>query len=521
MAVIVAFDIEGGLNLDAGPAAPWIEKAEGRVSVPYLVAADNVVFKMDGWPQKMPGASAVNASATGATDTVAGIYDYWRAGSGALTQKRVIVSGTAIYKDDADGVWDSLATGFEADKVPAFETMNDELIIASDSTTDVPQVYDQSTIGNLGGSPPNFSFCVEHKRRLFAAGVQGQRSRLYYSGFGAHEDWSGSGSGAIDVAPNDGDEITGLASHKDELIVFKGPNRNSLHRLTGSSPTGADAFSLIPFVKGVGCTSHNSIIRLGDDLAWWDQNGIHSLVATAKYGDYSQAFISAGISDWFLRELNHSRFPYVQGVNFTGQGWALWTVSRAGFTTNNLVVLFDYRFQPGRIAFWPAFNLASLAMVRDTGGSPISTVPWGGTYTGTVYRMNRTDRNIDGTGYSANIMFPYLSFGDAFMDKLVVKGRLALQPKGTSTFTVGYRRDGNTRQTVSVSQGGSGVLDSFILDTDVLGGQGLINRFFDMAGSFKELRIDLEQEDEDVDFEPHGMAVMVEPAGLGTVETLG
>ena len=61
---------------------------------------------------------------------MAGIHDYWRAGSGALTQKRVIVSGTAIYKDDADGVWDSIGTGFEG-YVPKTRVLRFEAAIAA------------------------------------------------------------------------------------------------------------------------------------------------------------------------------------------------------------------------------------------------------------------------------------------------------------------------------------------------------------------------------------------------------
>jgi hypothetical protein len=66
-------------------------------------------------------------------------------------------------------------------------------------------------------------------------------SRLYYSANVDPEDWVGVGSGSIDIDINDGDMITGIASYQDNLFVFKGPNKGSIHRITGSSPTGSDA----------------------------------------------------------------------------------------------------------------------------------------------------------------------------------------------------------------------------------------------------------------------------------------
>ena len=144
---------------------------------------------------------------------------------------------------------------FRSDKMPWAEVMNDYLILASTSTTDVPATWDQTTYANLGGTPPNFAFHVQHKDRMWAAGVSGQLSRLYYSASGNHADWVGAGSGAIDVAPTDGDILTAIASHKNELIVFKGRSRRSIFRITGSAPTGADAFAMVPFIKGVGAAN--------------------------------------------------------------------------------------------------------------------------------------------------------------------------------------------------------------------------------------------------------------------------
>ena len=525
MGDIFTFALEGGLNLEAGPSVPAVVREGNIIPVPWLVLVENVVYNFDGWPQKMPGASNVNSTATGAAHHVNGLFDYWRSGSGATAvQQRIVYSDTQIYSESA-GVLTSIKTGLEASMMPWFEVMNDVLVIATSSSTDVPMTWNQTTFANLGGSPPNFDFHVEHKGRMWAAGVDANKSRLYYTVSGNQADWTGSGSGSIDVTPDDGDVITGLRSHNNELVGFKGPNKGAILRITGSSPTGSDAFALHPFVRGVGATNQQGIIARGGDLLFVDNFGLHSLQATDTFADYAPAFLSAPIASYFTSLLNHSRFAFVWGAYFAAKSLALWTFSRLGATTNNLIITLDFRFSPPRFAFWPAYSVASLAMVLDSANE---SVPWAGTYTGRAMRLNRPARNIAGAAYRATTRLPYVGLSDPFLDKTLIKGRVSVSPKGVTPFTVGWQRDGNTQQTASVNQGGVSTLgpssDQFTLDSltaGVLAGGRHVPQFFEMEGSCKEVQIELTQGTLDVDFEPHSMAIDVEGAGMGTVQTLG
>lgn len=517
--------LDGGWNPEAGPMAPTRISGDNLVSVPWLVEAQNLVYSADGWLRKMPGASNVNTTATGASDNVMGIFDYHRStASGDPVQRVVVYADTQIYSwTPGETTLTSIATGRVADVMPAFEIMNDVLVLAETSTTDVPATWNQTTFANLGGSPPNFSFHIQHKDRMWAAGVDSNKSRLYYTVLSNQADWTGTGSGSIDISPDDGDVITGLASHKNRLVVFKGPNRGRIIFITGSAPTGSDAFAQVPFIRGIPCANHQSIVPYRDDLLWWSDLGIHSLVATAAFGDFNEAFISAAIQGYFNSQLNHSRFRFVWGQNFVPGGYVLWTVARAGLTDNNAILLWDYRFTPARFALWPAASVASIGIVRDTNRE---TVPWYGTYTGRVMRGNRTARNFGGTAYTIDILFPYLTFGDPTYDKTLEGGRIGVTPKGDTSFTFGWQRDGATQQTESVTQGGVPTLgassDQFVLDTSPLGGGRYIDRFpTTLAGSFKALQIELEQGTVDVDFEPHSLALSLTGAGIGRTAVLG
>lgn len=514
--------LEGGWSTEAGPKAPTIVRGENTIAVPWLINAENIVYLRDGWFQKMPGAANVNGTATGATDNVNGIFDYWRSGTGGSpAQQRVIYSGTAVYTESS-GTLTSRISGLTAAQRPWFEVMRDTLVIAF-SGADVPRTWDQTTAANLGGSPPNFGFHTQHKTRMFAAGVATNQSRLYYSAADNEADWTGAGSGSIDIDPDDGDVITGIISHQNELIVFKGPNRGRIVRITGSTPTD---FARVPQLRGVGAVNQQSIVTAGGDLLFWDNLGIHSLAATDRFGDYAPAFISDPIATYFTDELNHGRFTFVWGINVQARGYALWTVSRAGITTNDTILLWDYRFTPARFALWPAYAVASLAMVVDTSSVP---TPWAGTYTGRARRMNRAARNLAGTAYEADVLWPYLAYGNAMRGKTIQRGRVSIAPKGATTFTLGWQRDGATQQTASINQAGTSTLgassDQFTLDnatSGVLGGGRYIGRHVpEMAGTFQELQIQMTQGSLDVDFEPHGFELDLEDAGLEAAPLVG
>lgn len=516
----VNLEITGGWSSDAGPSAPTLARDTPGglvVSVPWLIDAENVVYHLDGWPRKMRGASATNATAvteSGSGITFMGIFDYWRStASGDPVQSQFAVAGTQMFSSTDGATWTSRATGLQTDRTPAFAVMNDLLVIATDSTVDVPQSWNQTdaTTSNLAGTPPNFAFHVVHKGRMWAAGVDSNKSRFYYSVLDNPQDWVGAGSGSIDVAPDDGDVITGLASHKDQLWVFKGPNRGSLHYVNGSAPTGSDAFSLHPFVTGVGCASHQSIVKFLDDVAWWDDNGAHSLKATAAYGNFTDAFLSRDIQGFVTRNLAHGRFRQIQGVHFPLGGVLLWTASRSGETEHGVILGLDYRFTPPRWFQWPAFAAASLGMIRD---SNVLT-PWAGTYGGQVLRLDRTARNVNGAAYTARATFPYLAFGSASFEKTLGPVRASYEPQGEASFTLTLTRDDQASQAFTITQSGGATLgpssNQFVLDTSTLSG-GRYGHFVieEIEGEFRELQIELSQGGLNEDMAPHGLGLEIE-----------
>lgn len=516
----------GGWATDFGPSVDVSPDGSGKVVIPFLLQASNCIFELDGGPHEIGGTSKVNSSAVESGAAVTGLVDYWRQGtSGVQARRRVIHAGTKVLADTNDGVFSTtLFTGLESGKVPSYFTFDDLLIIASDSTTDVPKSWDQTTAQNLAGTPPNFSFGCAHKNRAWASGNAAAPSRLYYSVNTNPEDWVGSGSGSIDIDPDDGDIITGIASHKDELWVFKGPNKGSIHRITGSSPTGSDAFARKNYVKGIGACWHNAIFPFGDDLGYVSQYGsVHSLSATSAYGDFFDAALSRPINGWILEHLNYTRLRNIWAATDPLGGKVFITMSIDASSTNNIVLVMDYRSAPDVIRWSnvPSYEQESLSLFVDINGRRRIL---GGGNDGYVRRLNVSDRSIDGsTALSYNVLTPFMSYGQPMYMKNLGPIGIGMSPKGAFNFTFGWTRDNNAQQTVTLTQSGADVLGSasanqFTLDSSTLGGSQFVDHYNEMeeGGEFRSIQFQWLQSGVNQDIELHGLSAMITPSGIST-----
>lgn len=516
----------GGWATDFGPTVDVAPDGSGKVVIPFLLEAQDCIFELDGGPHLIGGTTKVNSSAVASGAVVTGVYDYWRQGTGGTpTRRRVLHAGTVCLADTDDGTYSTtLGSGLTSGAVPSYFTFDDLLIFASDSTTDVPRSWDQTTAQNLAGSPPNFAFGVAHKNRAWAAGVYANPSRLYYSANTDPEDWTGAGSGSIDIDPNDGDMITGLISHKNELWVFKGPNKGSIHRITGSAPTGSDAFARVPYVHGLGACWHNAIFRFGDDIGFVSQFGtVHALSSTSAYGDFFEAALSRPINKWILQNLNYNRLRYISAATDPLAGLVYITMSVNANSTNNVVLLMDFRGAPDVIRWSriPAYALGSLGLFVDTAG--VRRVLGGGN-DGFVRRLNILDRSIDtATALSYNVKTPHLNYGAPILMKTLDALAVGIAPKGAFNFTLGWTRDNNAQQTTTVAQGGSDVLgtataNQFTLDTSTLAGAQFVDRFYEAeeGGEFRSIQYQITQSAVNEDIELHSISAAITPGAVST-----
>lgn len=486
---------------------------EGVLNIPFLIDAENVVYELNGAPRKAPGASKLNSAALAGGAVIKGIHDFWITGtSGSPAQHRVVHVGSVIQKDDADGSFSNLFTGLNQGAVPSYAVLNDLLVMAQ-TGSDVPKSWDGTTAQALAGTPPNFSIVVEHKNRLWAAGVNATASRLYYSALLNPEDWVGAGSGEIDISPDDGDAITGLASHKDELWVFKGPYKGSIHRISGSAPTGGDPFARKTFVRGIGASGHNTLFRFKDDLGFmWSDGSIHSLNATSAFGDFNDVALSRPIQTYLRDNLVFSRLNHAWSANCSDCGYVLFSVTISSGTLNNQTLMMDYRFDPPRWSSWPAFESGCIAEVVD-GTSNDQRVIMAGGNDGFVRKYQQPGRVIDdSTAIAFKVTTPFLNYGSSLQLKTLETLGADLKLLNGGDLDFKWRTGHSSQQTSTLTPGAGGAVlgpaasNVFTLGTSTLASAeiGTVFGEAEEGGEFRQIEYQLVQEDASKDCEVHG-----------------
>lgn len=518
--IIHTFD--GGWATDLGESSDVVVGQDQKARIPFLVNADNVYYEFDGGPHKIGGSSKFVP--TGGTPIesgakVTGVFDFWKQGNSASgAQKRICHANTVLYDLDSEA---NIATGFTLDAVPHYNVFEDKVIVCTDGSgaADYPGTWDQTTWNLLASPIPNFSFSETHKLRVFGAGDQANESTLYYSVTEDPEDWTGAGSGAIQIDPGDGDRITAIKSFSGELWVFKGPVKGSIHRLQGSAPTGTDPFRLVPFVTGIGAVNMNTVFRFGNDIGFmWSDGSVHSLRSVNSFGDFRSRSLSRLINTWLYDHIVHNRLKYAWAVDDVRNGRVLISATIDSGTTNNVVLMLDYRFEEPRWAKWEAIAAASLAPMVDS-ASANQPIILAGSNDGFTRRIQQTSKNIDtSTVINATVKTPFMSYGSPFEYKKLGGLSVNVKPAGGAIITAGWGRDDNAETTVTFNETGSGRLatatptsDNFVLGTSKLGSvhaKELFNDTID-GGEFRRIQYRVTNAELDRDLELHSIGALV------------
>lgn len=217
---------------------------------------------------------------------------------------------------NAAGTAYRISPTFDASGVPSFEIVNNKVYMTT--RTRMPAYWNATSIFNNTNSP----ICAWYrlfKNYMFAANTSANPSRVSWSTIKDAETWGA--SNFIDVAPDDGEVITGLFNNGHELIVLK---RRSLYRLVGdvfdpSNPT----YVLTKIYTPPECVfdSVNS---------WAIFNGVLTLYGgTGIYQYDGNAVSRLPVSDKLLGTLSGSSWVTASLINFEG-----WQTGQQAITYN-------------------------------------------------------------------------------------------------------------------------------------------------------------------------------------------
>lgn len=451
----------------------WNTEKNYSSQIEFLRKAENIVFNLQGGIKKRP--PLIHYSTVVTHSPIYGMFDFWASGVVDSPSERLLVRiGNAFtYNNDGgDYVYIHTPSITSANIPMDFAIMGDKCVIGFAGNVQ-PLQYSQTTntMPELSGCGNSWMF-ENYRSHMFASGDPAYPSRVYYSTPLVHRDsidFVKSTAGYIDVNPDDGDQVTGIKAFLDAIYIFKGPNRLSIHKITGTSK--AD-FALVPVVKGVG-GFNNTIIEFGNDLAFIDPNGIHSLSASVDFGGVNEAFLSAPIQTYW-NGLRHNYLNKASAIHLPELHSLLFAVPLAGYTTNQVVIGYDYLTSnidgsKGRWFIWPSISANTMIYRNKDGRQKI--------YFGTKdYGVNVLDVDSStfsdyGTkAYTGLILTPYFYGEGLDIVKQVEELGLAIKPTITSNITGTLMIDSFADQVFYFNQSGEGGrLGTFILGTDRLG----------------------------------------------------
>lgn len=461
---------------------PWIgglntSLDESVIPPNQLTKADHLIFATRGSRKKRDGNKHNWDSATTGNVSIVGLRDFWY-GQTTKTQRLVGVGDNkAIYAYTSSGTRTTLTIDGSATAWSSSVTnctmavVNNLCIIAVDGTGNVLRKWagGSNSVFNLGGTPPIASIVAEHLGRV-VCNDKTNCDRFNYSPTGDAETWGGVGdSGGYDIGVGDGDPegITAIFSFKKDLYIAK---RSKLYRLVGD----LEIAEVQEVSKAIGVISQNSICITDNDVYFVSERGVHSLVATATYGDVESAFVSVDIQKTFDEDFSRSRLKYCWGSYLDRINSVAFTFTEGGGSANNSVYLYNI---PQKAWYrWPNISCQSLIVANDADkkrfyfGTNISRVSK--TFNGTNY-----DISASGTNTAINMR---IATGLIFPNDMpgVVNGfkkfSLVYRPQGTHTITTTVKIDNflpSPENTLNFSEVNSADLlgSTFVLGVSALG----------------------------------------------------
>lgn len=466
-----------------------------------LIQAFNVGYDR-GPVQKIGGAAKYNSTAITGTPKILSGHD-WHPVEG--TQRMVVMTDDGkVLRDTGDGSFGvTLKTGLsQSKKTGVFidggqETIGNNKKLFLFTGENVVQVVsgDGVTMADITLPPADWTGAgqpvtgVVHEGRLWGA----LSHRLYASDPDDHEDFSGSGALQFPLFPGVGDEIKALTSFKGALVVWKRPR--GIYLLDTSSPTTGNWRSF-PISEVIGIAGPRAFAAIDDDVAFIGTGGeIHLISAVDLFGNLGTRSLSSQLEldDVVTTEFSAPSAGFPMGVYYSAKRILMFALPGPGATQNTRIWTLDFN---GRTAIRSAIIdrdiPVSLWLRRDINGVER---PVNGDDVGFIRDLDQDSKSKDGAGYQSTFQTPHMDFSqiEPILGTIRKNGQfleLVAEPQGDWDVNVDVLWDGDLEETLTFNMGTSGgAIGSFILGTDKLGGQEVLNRRRRMSGSGRRLSL--------------------------------
>jgi hypothetical protein len=467
----------GGLNSTAGPLGLQDNESSDLQNIDFNKFGS--IFPRNGYTQ-------LNTATNGASTQFDGLHWYEAIVSGSEFRKLIGVGNSKIIKmDDLDGTWDDITGGLTITDDNHWTFANFLNKVYATNGTDAP--WEWAGTGNASAStlPTNVTvpkFCALYNNYMFYAHVKVSNvlhnSRIYWSALKDTSSWLT--TNFIDVAKDDGQEITGIKVLADRLVVYK---TRSVYNLFYTGDTD------IPFIlpgggktnSSVGCIAPDSIQEVNNGHVFLSHDGFY-------FFDGSNAYKISDRITTTLLGFNTTRFYQAVSLVQRDKNRYMCALPDSGETDNSKVLVWDYFNNAWSV--YDGINASAMATVYENGDEERI---YFGDYGGFAYRAdNGTNDNPAGveTAVDAYYWTNWRHFGDLINQKGVPELTIFYQ-SSDSILTLSYSYDftdgAQFSQTFSLDLGGA-QYDSAIYDIDVYAASGGAVKRRDLTGRGRVVR---------------------------------
>lgn len=430
---------------------------------------------------KRGGTSKYNADAIVADADIMGLYNYQKE-DGTNYIVAVTTDGKTWYSDLAGtATFASIDTGLATGAYFNFETVDDVLFIAIEGAT--PRTWAGSSTStamtDIASDWTGTNFPKQFVRHGYGASegvwalgfVDGSCYRCQDDDY---DDFTDDDVTKIKITVGHGAGIIGGFEYGDRLFAV------GKHQVFIIDDTDADKTKWgYQAAQWKGGAAHcRLIVKTPNDIVLMAEDGeIFSVVAAENYGDYKAASLTrpARMDNWIRENLKlsdiskfHANYdPVLRAIKFF--------VVRNGQTNADTCLVYFVDREPAEA--WmihdnanatSGYSACTSALVnKSTGVFEI----WTGDYNGFVWKLEQTAKSDATSAFLGKFKTPVMHFGDPRVRKHFHALRIIMQPQGNYDLSVDWWVD-DAQQTVgTIATLASGVaLDTFLLDTDTLGG---------------------------------------------------
>lgn len=432
----------GGLNTTSGPFG--LSDSES----PDL---QNIDFDRFGSILQRNGYTALNEEALSGDPTGDGLHWFEYTSGSSTVRKAIKVAGGALYKmDDLDGTWDDVTGGLTitAGNHCDFQNFLNEVYITNGN--DAPFKYDGSSASamTVPTGLTTAKFVKEFNNYLFLANVTvsgtTHKSRIYWSNLKDTDTWGA--TNFIEVAKDDGQEITGIFVLSDRLVIFK---TRSIYNLffTGDAD--------IPFIlpsggktnSTVGCIASFSIQPVDNGLVFLASDGIY-------FFDGANSYKISDRLNYTFSQLNQTRLSQACSLTYHKKSVYMLSLCSSGETENDTVIVWNFALNS--FSLYKGIAASSMAVFWVSG---TDERPYFSDYDGFTYRMDTGEDDYPLNSQTAIDSYYYTNwkpYGDLIIKKAVPECIVYYDINtGTLDFSYSYDFDEDDQYTLSFSTASS------------------------------------------------------------------